>query len=162
MHAGRDLKELHLSSLQPETPEPVQMRSSDIHHVRACSADFQDDGQELSQEEWADYFQTQLQGIREGPADGAESQTEEDTDPDDPFSDMPDSFGDDFSRPGVRPYSHHSLSTLGRLFPHQPGTSQRACTEKLKPASTWMHLWKFASMACKLHSRMHPCGLGCT
>ena len=103
-----------------------QCRCARVRCLRACPADFQDDGQELSQEDWEDFFQTQLQGIGEGPADRAKAWTKEDAGPDGASSGMPESFGDDFPRPGVRTSNHYSLLSSGHFCPDQLATSQRA------------------------------------
>ena len=67
-----------------------------------CTADFVDDGQQLSDEEWAEFFQTQLDHVRKEAAGQADGSGEDATDPDDPFHGLPDPFDDDLSMPGVR------------------------------------------------------------
>ena len=57
-----------------------------------------DDGRELTDDEWSEFFQTQLKSIREeagGDLVGDES------DPDDPYHGLPDPFDEGLSMPGV-------------------------------------------------------------
>ena len=89
-----------------------------------CPAEFVDDGEQLSDEEWSEFFQTQLDNIRSEAAEVAEDAATDDTDPDDPFAGLPDPFDDELSMPGVRLCSlagHHTLplSLSARIFPLQ-------------------------------------------
>ena len=70
---------------------------------RACHADFVDDGQALTDEEWSDFFQTQLDNIRREAASEAEGLGNDDADADNPFHGLPDPFDEDLSMPGVGP-----------------------------------------------------------
>ena len=61
-----------------------------------------DDGRQLSDEDWSEFFQTQLESLNMESAEDSDASVQEDGDPDDPFSSLPDPFGDDTSLPGVR------------------------------------------------------------
>ena len=68
---------------------------------RLCPAEFVDDGEQLSDEDWSEFFQTQLGNIRIEAAEAAEDSAKDDTDPDDPFHGLPDPFDDELTMPGV-------------------------------------------------------------
>ena len=60
-----------------------------------------DNGRELSEKEWSDFFHKQLENIRREAAVDAESKEDDGVDPKDPYQGMPDPYGDDFGMPGV-------------------------------------------------------------
>jgi len=57
-----------------------------------------DDGRELTDDEWSEFFQTQLKSIREEAGGDLD---EDECDPDDPYHGLPDPFDEDLSMPGV-------------------------------------------------------------
>ena len=71
-------------------------------HAQHALTDFVDDGQQLTDEGWSDFFQTQLDNIRAEAAGSDEGSAEADADPDNPFHGLPDPFEDELSMPGVR------------------------------------------------------------
>ena len=92
--------------------------------LRLCPAEFVDDGEQLSDEDWSEFFQTQLENIKR---EAAEDSARDDTDPDDSFDGLPDPFDDELSMPGVCLCSlaRHSalplsLSTRGRAKSFTP------------------------------------------
>ncbi len=77
-----------------------------------CAAEFVDDGEQLSDQEWSEFFQTQLDNIKREAAEAAEDSVKDDTDRDDPFDGLPDPFDDELTMPGVRLCSLAGFHTL--------------------------------------------------